>query len=320
MPKLPKGMFRRGSSFYIRERRGGKDRWISLGPDYPEALREHRAIRRRGEPVAGVRATVAQVADRWLANRISTGRNERGQRLARVRVEKYLTPFMGHLLVSKVTAIDLREYRLWLEGRCRTPATVAHILGDVRSLFLWCDDSGLIEKSPVPRRLLPRLQERPPDRLTDSEVEQLLAIPEPWAFVIRFGLGTGLRWGEMTRMQATDLQNGMLVVHQTKSRKVRRVPLPPDLHRELRQRIGRLVAFAEGSPGSFANAVRRHSGVQRFHVHQLRHTFACQWLERGGNLAALQQILGHASVLTTQRYARLSDDMVKREAQRVAAS
>jgi site-specific recombinase XerD len=43
-------------------------------------------------------------------------------------------------------------------------------------------------------------------------------------------------------------------------------------------------------------------------------------LERGGSLAALQQILGHASVLTTQRYARLTDDMVKREVEKVAAS
>jgi site-specific recombinase XerD len=65
--------------------------------------------------------------------------------------------------------------------------------------------------------------------------------------------------------------------------------------------------------------VRRHSGIERFHVHQTRHTFACQWLERGGGLAALQQILGHASIETTQRYAKLTDEVVMREAQRISA-
>lgn len=46
--------------------------------------------------------------------------------------------------------------------------------------------------------------------------------------------------------------------------------------------------------------VRRMTGVEGFHVHQMRHTFACQWLERGGSLAALQQVLGHASITTTR--------------------
>ncbi len=67
----------------------------------------------------------------------------------------------------------------------------------------------------------------------------------------------------------------------------------------------------------FIPAVRLRSGVERFHVHQLRHTYACQWLERGGSLAALQQVLGHATTITTPRYARLSDDLVLREAERI---
>ena len=78
-------------------------------------------------------------------------------------------------------------------------------------------------------------------------------------------------------------------------------------------RVGRLVPYAESAPGSFSRTVRRLTDVDGFHVHQLRHTFSCQWLERGGSLAALQQILGHASIQTTQRYARLTDEVVMRE-------
>ena len=108
----------------------------------------------------------------------------------------------------------------------------------------------------------------------------------------------------------------MLVVSETKSRKVRRVPLPPGFRHELRLRVGKLVSFT--SSGDFNRKVRKFSGLHRFHVHQLRHTFACEWIARGGSLAALQQILGHASVVTTQRYARLSDAHVRAEAERIA--
>jgi integrase len=167
---------------------------------------------------------------------------------------------------------------------------------------------------------MPRLQERPPDRLTDEEADRLRALPEPHGFVCRLGLGTGLRWGELCRAQASDVERGFLLVHHTKSRRVRRVPLSPELLGEVRTRVGRLVGYAELSPGSFAKAVRKATRIERFHVHQMRHTFACQWLERGGSLAALQQILGHASIETTQRYARLSDEAVRREAERVYAS
>jgi integrase len=108
-----------------------------------------------------------------------------------------------------------------------------------------------------------------------------------------------------------------LEVSQTKSRRVRRVPVGGGLLKEVRERVGRLAAYATGSPGSFATAVRRLSDIEGFQVHQTRHTFACQWLERGGSLAALQQVLGHASIETTQRYARLSDESVMREAARL---
>jgi integrase len=226
---------------------------------------------------------------------------------------------MGHVFVSRVTPEMLREYRVWLEGRCRTASTVRHILGDLRNLLYWCEEAGLVDKAPIPRRWLPRLQESAPDRLADDEIARLVQLPDPYGFVIRFGLGTGLRWSEMCRAQASDVADGVLVVSQTKSGKVRRIPLPPDLVGEIRGRVGRLVPYSEKSPGSFANAVRRRSGIVGFHVHQLRHSFGCRWLEKGGSLAALQELMGHKSIVTTQRYARLSDDLVRREVERLAS-
>ena len=95
---------------------------------------------------------------------------------------------------------------------------------------------------------------------------------------------------------------------------VLQVPLPPALRRELAMRVGRIVPFTKAT--SLARQVRRQAGVRRVQVDQPRHTVACRWIEAGGSLAALQALLGHASVVTAERYARLSDDLIRREAER----
>jgi integrase len=66
----------------------------------------------------------------------------------------------------------------------------------------------LIDKAPVPRKLLPRIPERPPDHFDDDTMARLLAIPEPHAWVIRLLVNTGIRWSEACRAQASDLQDG----------------------------------------------------------------------------------------------------------------
>ena len=260
---------------------------------------------------------VRDAARQWLKTYVPTTRGEKGQKLALQRITTYFDPYFGHLLLRRLTKDHLRAFRLQLEKRGLAPRSVQHILSDARCFLYWCEDTGLVDRSPFPRRIMPRIQEQPPDRLSDAEAEQLRELPEPHGFVSRLALATGLRWGELTRAQASDVERGFLVVHNTKSAKIRRVPLPPEVLAEVRQRVGRLVAYAQLSPGSFAKTIRSLTGIEKFHCHQMRHTFACQWLERGGSLAALQQILGHASIETTQRYARLTDEVVMREAKRL---
>jgi integrase len=81
--------------------------------------------------------------------------------------------------------------------------------------------------------------------------------------------------------------------------------------------LGSWSASAKRLTGSFNRDVKAKAEIPHFHVHQLRHKFACEWLEAGGSLPALQQILGHASIVTIQRYARLSDEAVFEEAKRL---
>lgn len=242
--------------------------------------------------------------------------------LAAQRVRDYLVAYFGDRSVHSLRSNDFRAYRLHLEAPGRlAPRTVRHVLTDLRTFLYWLVDSEILEKVPMPRRMMPRVQEALPDRLNDYEIRRVLDIPEPHAFVIRLALATGLRWGELCRAQASQVRGGMLEIVKTKSGRVRRIPLEPAILAEIEARAAygdRLVAYAEQGTSSFNKFVRRHSRVDRFHVHQLRHTFACRWIERGGSLPALQQVLGHASVTTTQHYAKLSDDHVRQEAERIS--
>ncbi len=313
MPRLPMNMVRRTGkpgSWFVKVV-GGRKITRFLATDFASAQDRYRSLKTHDLPLAEI--TVREAAKRWLSTYIATARNPKGQALAQVRIRKHLEPVIGHLLLSRLTPDHLRRYRLELESRGASLQTVAHVLSDVRCLLRWCEDTGLVNKSPFPRRLLPRIQERPPERLTDEQIRMVCSLPEPHGFVCRLALETGLRWGELTRVKASDVERGFLVVHLTKSGKVRRVPLSQEFQAELRTRIGQLVPFSTNAPNSFNRTIRRITGLEKFHAHQFRHTMACVWLEQGGSLAALQHVLGHASIVTTQRYARLTDDSVMAE-------
>ena len=183
-------MFKRaGRGYYTRRRDNGRDRWISLGRDFDAASQKLREFDRRDLPPKQI--MVREAAKRWLETYIATNRGAKSRLNAAQRVRDYLEPYMGYKQLCRVTKDDLRAYRLWLEKKELGVLSVRHILADARCLFRWAEDSGWIDRVPVPHKLLPKVQERPPDRLTDSEVEAVLSIPEPYAFVVRLGLGTG---------------------------------------------------------------------------------------------------------------------------------
>jgi integrase len=226
-------------------------------------------------------------------------------------------PVIGVWRVSNVRPDDLLEFRSKLESKGMRSTLVRAVLTDIRTFFRWAAlEAHLIGEPPIPRRFLPKLKQTFPKRLTDAEVQAVSNVPEPYGFVVRFALATGLRWGELVRAKASDVHGQALFVERTKSGKVRRVPLTPAILTELRQHKDRLVPFTH--PGMFARRVRKHSGVKRFHVHLTRHTFATRWVEAGGNLGVLQLVLGHSSIVVTQRYAMLSDEAVMAEAERIS--
>lgn len=132
-------------------------------------------------------------------------------------------------------------------------------------------------------------------------------------YVAEICIRTGARWSEAERLKARQLQDGMIVFSNTKSKKLRYVPLDNVFYQEL-------CTFAKGKANddrvfencmmAFRGAVKRAGIVlprgQASHV--LRHTFASYFIMNGGNILTLQKILGHATISQTMRYAHLAPE------------
>lgn len=132
--------------------------------------------------------------------------------------------------------------------------------------------------------------------------------------------GTGLRLTEALRLVLEDVQDDRLRVRQGKGRKPRWVPLSRQLQRELQRYIERargetdhevLFPSRSGGPWSRSSAEELMARIRLqtklpVHAHAFRHTFATEYLKRGGEIDRLRRILGHTSFAMTAKYARMA--------------
>jgi len=125
LPKLPRGMFKRGRSYYVRVRENYGDRWVCLGPDREAARKRHRELKSGWRPMS--RLTVEDAAKQWLEIYIATRRNAKCVELAGRRAAMYLVPFFQYKRLATVTAGAREEADLDADGG-------AHSLG--RAVFL----------------------------------------------------------------------------------------------------------------------------------------------------------------------------------------
>jgi integrase len=129
-------------------------------------------------------------------------------------------------------------------------------------------------------------------------------------------LATGARWSEAESLRKPQVRHGLIQFAMTKSKKVRAVPIDTQLEKDLAAHYKRHSA-AIGDERFFTYAYSAFiSGLERTGIalpagqaaHVMRHTFASHFMINGGNILALQKILGHSSLAMTMRYAHLSPD------------
>ena len=326
MPKLPRNVRRHGARYVFRAQFNGRPFVRDLGTNEREmrrlakiAANDLKAKRFRSEDVKP--DTVKGFSHRWLSVWVAQHRNEKNQRLARQRLKDHVLPVIGRIYMDEVRRGHLEELRASLEAKGLSVNTVRHILSDARSMFAYAVRMELQNATPFAGGgILPKSPRRAPDRLSDDEVAKILAnCPKKGSPAVRLSLLTGLRWGEIQRLQwrHIDLGNRVLWVDQSKSGRPRQVPLTEDAVDLLRKERAKtssifVISWRPTQADSLVRTVRKRTGV-KWNFHKLRHTFACRYLKQGGSKGALQRILGHSSVTTTEIYGELSDDAVKAE-------
>lgn len=290
--------------------------------------------------------TVAEAIRRFIKSRV---KNE----LAASSIATYeavLTAFNKYLAPGlPLYGVESRQVTSFLNRRKLAEATRKGYAQRLNIFFSWCVQQGLIDRNPV---TLPSTGKRArfsklPEFLSEAEFEKLLATirqddeqeetpGRKWLLdVVRFAAGTGLRLAEICHLQwhAIDLAGGMLVVKnsetfQTKSGRERAVPLVGDAHAVVealharRPKAGNGYVFRSVAGnqlyGHFVSRVfreyRRKADLPEYiSFHSLRHTFASWWVQRGGDLYRLKEVLGHADVKTTLKYAHLRPDALRAE-------
>lgn len=197
------------------------------------------------------------------------------------------------------------------------PATRAAMRAAMKSFYGWAHDEGLTERNlatGLPSVKVPMNVPRP---MPDDVIRQALAeAPDDIKLMILLGSLAGLRRAEIANVHADDLTPEGLRV-KGKGSKTRLVPLVPELRALLEGREGYLFPSRKGKQQRPIEArtvgymIRRYL-PEGFTTHQLRHRFATVVYQQTLDIRAVQELLGHSSIMTTQRYTHVGADTLAR--------
>ncbi|MEO5509894.1 MAG: site-specific tyrosine recombinase XerD [Longimicrobiales bacterium] len=254
-----------------------------------------------------------------------------------------LVEFLGERGIGSIKAAgarDVREYAYQLKDRGLQSSSIRRKLSAIRTYYAFLVAEGHVTVDPTERVDLPRPWRKLPNVLGRDDVVKLLEAPDPgdrfyWRdrALLEFIYASGVRVGELIALKVrnVDIPEGLAVV-EGKGNKERVVPVGRSALQALvvylreirpgmlrgRDTEGVVFLNARGEPLTRMGAwkiLRKHvtrAGIKsRVTPHTLRHSFATHLLEGGADLAAVQEMLGHADIATTQIYTHVEREYLR---------
>ena len=231
--------------------------------------------------------------------------------------------WFGNLPVKELNQQKVEKFLAErMEEKALSPATRNRHLAHLSSIFNKGKEWGLITDNPA-QGIKPLRENGARTRFLDKEEIQLLlnASSERFRPTLITALHSGMRRGEILNLKWSDVdfKNGIITVQESKSGKKRMIPMDNTLCGTLSvlpTRFQRGYVFPspikEGKPlydfkRQFRNAVKK-AGITDFRFHDCRHTFASHLVMSGVDLMIVRELLGHATLTMTMRYAHLAPD------------
>ncbi|HLJ29559.1 MAG TPA: tyrosine recombinase XerC [Candidatus Angelobacter sp.] len=237
---------------------------------------------------------------------------------------------------NNVDHVFIRSFLSHLHSQGLSKVSVARALAALRSMYKWLAREGMVQQNPATLVAMPKTPKKLPrvptleemNTLLDSGMPESAAFPERDRAIFELLYGCGLRNSELIGIELGDLDtaNGLVLVR-GKGKKQRYVPLEGKAeealksYAEVRQKIlaeahkseRRLFINRRGGPlttrsvGRIVKQVAVAKGLPPdIHPHTLRHAFGTHLLSEGADLRAIQELLGHERLSTTQKYTQLS--------------
>lgn len=243
---------------------------------------------------------------------------------------------------NQVQVIHIRSYLTYLNHENYARRTVARKISSLRSFYKYLLREEYIEQNPFTKIRTPKLDKRLPVFLEESEINSILDLPDTSPLglrdqaVLELMYATGCRVSELIGLKLADVELSGLFVHLLgKGNKERivpigntcreaflryfsqsRAPLMSKYHVEEHQYVfinSRGGILTDRSVRRILDKYVKALAIQK-HVspHTIRHTFATHLLEHGADLRAVQELLGHASLSTTQIYTHITNERINR--------
>lgn len=240
--------------------------------------------------------------------------------------------------LSAATKTTILSYLMSLQKQGRAASTVSRTLASLRSFYIFMIQSGNAKVDPTSNLEAPHVEKKPPQILSNAEVELLMEQPVCTdnkgirdRAMLELLYATGIRVSELINLDLSDVNLPMHFIRCSGTKKERIVPMGNKAYEALKvymEKARGLMIKSEEEKALFVNCsgqrlsrqgfwklikyYQRQAGIEKdITPHTLRHSFAAHLVENGADLHAIQEMMGHADISSTQVYSHLMNSHIK---------